>query len=73
MKLWICGRSRKVCEDGVVIWDFHGVFDTEEQAVGICKTENHFVGPVQLNQELPEEPVTWPGCYYPLVENNPNQ
>lgn len=65
MELWVCGKVRKVYTEKLVVWDLQGVFDSETQAVNACKTDQHFVGPVLLNEELPEEGVQWPGAYFP--------
>jgi hypothetical protein len=68
MRLWICGEGKEKTESGVV-WELLGVFDSEEKAVAACTMPNHFVGPAELNQRLPDESSTWPGCYYPLAES----
>lgn len=54
-------------ESGIV-WDLHGVFDTEKEALENCNDKNYFVGPVELNKPFPHERVEWPNCYYPLAE-----
>lgn len=51
-----------------IVWEFHGVFDNEELALKACIRDNFFIGPVNLNQELPDEPENWPGCYFPKEE-----
>jgi len=61
-QLWIVGRVTELGD-----WQFQGVFDTEEAAVAACKDETWFVGPVALNEELPEEAMDWPGAYFPIV------
>lgn len=63
--LWMVGQFIKETEHGN-IWDFQGVFTSEEQAVKACRTPAYFVVPIALNQELPHETVVALGGYYPL-------
>lgn len=66
MKLWVVGKIMNP-DTGCDIWEFCGVFDTEKKAIEVCKTENYFVGPVDLNFVVPEPSVNWPNSYYPIV------
>lgn len=65
--VWVCGKNVAETETGIV-WELQGVFTTKEAAVAACKGENYFVGPVELNKEMPDEPIEWKGCEYPLLE-----
>jgi len=69
MKLWIVGKILNP-DTGCDIWEFCGVFDTEEKAVAICKTEDYFVGPADLNFIVPDPTVDWPNAYFPLIEED---
>ena len=62
---WVVGKIDSL--DDFHSWEFCGLYDSEESAVQMCKTDLHFVGPVELNQNL-ESGVDWPLCYYPLFE-----
>jgi hypothetical protein len=62
--LWLCGQWRSGLSP-TCVWDFQGIFDTEEQAVAACCNENCFVAPVELNAVLSEEPTPFPEAYYP--------
>lgn len=46
-------------------WEVQGIFDTEEAAKAVCSTPCHFVGPLFLNEVLPDESTEWPGAYSP--------
>lgn len=59
-ELWLVGKYTTFEP-----WELIGVFDSEEKAVNACVKDNYFVGPVTLNVAFPDEPVEWPGCYYP--------
>ena len=50
------------------VWDFQGVFTSEERALEACKDRSYFVGPAVLNKELPYDTIEWPGHYYPKME-----
>lgn len=63
MKLWVVGKT--INATGTE-WEFCGVFDSKVKAEDICKTEDHFVGPVDLNFAVPDPTVAWPKAYYPL-------
>lgn len=57
-KLWVAGN---LWGDIRII----GVFDTEAAAVAVCDGKNDFVGPVVLNQPIPESEY-WKGSYIPI-------
>lgn len=59
MILYIVGKSTA---DG---WEFQGIFSDENKAIGACKTNEYWIGPVTLDQEIPDETTDWPGQYYP--------
>ncbi len=67
MKLWIVGQTREYGppQQGSR-WDFQGVFDSERKALAACKTPAYWIAPIELNQELPEEPLELPGACFPL-------
>jgi hypothetical protein len=64
MKLWVVGQNKFEGPDGIV-WELGGVFSTEALAVEACRSQEYFVFPVELNEQLPEESIVAPGCYYP--------
>jgi len=64
MKLWVVGKIKS--EDNYNEWDFQGVFDTALKAESACQDRLWFVGPVELNEELPAETFEWPESYYPI-------
>lgn len=63
--VWLCG---KVVKDGDM-WNVQGVFTSEELAIAACRDEYYFIGPVVVDESLPDEPVEWPGAYYPLARD----
>jgi hypothetical protein len=65
-KLFIVGR--KDLEPRA--WEFIGVFDDEAKAVAACITDDHWVGPVTLNENV-ETGTGWPGAWYPTLEDRP--
>jgi len=62
--MWLTGKNNGEY-DGGICWELIGVFSTEEKAVAACLNEYYFVGPVELDEVLPDETVEWPRCYYP--------
>ena len=76
MKLWLVGQvilsvwnhQKNEWQVGGQ-WDVQGIFDNEDAAVAICKTENYFIMPLMLNQELPHDKSETPeGSRYPLAK-----
>ncbi len=69
-RMWCVGRNiDKVTTAQAKLvdkWDFGGVFTTERKAVAACRDYTYFVGPVKVNEQLPEMQMEWPGCYYPI-------
>jgi len=62
--LFIVGKFIKETKEGNV-WEFSGVFDSEEKAIDACISPYYFIGPIALNFCFPDERVNWPGAYYP--------
>ena len=63
MKLFIVG---KVISFDAQSWEFDGLYSTEEGALKRCEGhDNYFIGPVTLDEELPEDVIDWIGAYYP--------
>lgn len=46
-------------------WELGGIYDSPELARAACIDRDWFTGPVEMNQPLPVERTTWPGCEYP--------
>lgn len=66
MRLFVVVRNINKKTDGLVDdWEVCGVFSDEEKAISVCRDESCFIGPINLDEVLPEETVSWPGCYYP--------
>lgn len=68
MIVWIVGTYiGEATGENMIAWDIMGVFETEAAAGAACTAWEHFVGPIALNQRLPDERHPWEGCYYPLA------
>jgi hypothetical protein len=65
-KVYVVGQFIKETEDGPV-WEMQGVFSSEEKAVKACSdNDNYFVGPLNLDEELPHKRmIKWFVAYYP--------
>jgi hypothetical protein len=65
MQVWLVFKY--ICGDyPTASSEFLGIFDSEEKAVARCTIPQHWVGPANLNEALPDEPTPWPGAYYPI-------
>lgn len=69
LQLWVCGKHRGSLKEDHPAWELQGVFDTEDAAVEACTSTSDFVGPVLLNQHLPQDATEWPNCRFPLTGN----
>jgi hypothetical protein len=68
MTLWIVGKwSGNPGEEERPIWEFQGVFDSEERALTACRNWRYFLAPAEVNQELPDEFCEWVGTRYPIT------
>lgn len=62
---YMVGKYIKETEFGNV-WEVMGLFDSEEKALDVCKDHSkYFIGPLELNKQLPDKTVKWEGVYYP--------
>lgn len=59
--LWIVGRV----VDASGRFEFQGVFSEQVLAIQACRDETYFMGPADLNVQLPHEASEWPGACYP--------
>lgn len=62
--VYVVGKFVLVYNKGLL--ELEGIFTDYNRAVEACKTIDHFVGPVPLNQQLPDG--DWPGLYYPIKD-----
>lgn len=62
-QVWICG---KLLDFATCSWEFMGAFSKKALAVAACTEPCHFIGPATLDVRLPDEPIMWPDCYFPL-------
>jgi hypothetical protein len=68
MEIFVVGKFKAQKDEGNV-WEFIGVYDTEQRAIDACIKDEYFVGPAVLNSSLPDKTVDWPGCYYPRLQD----
>lgn len=62
--VYVVGRA--ISAEGPKAWEFQGVFSSLKLAEAACRDETYFVGPAEVDQELPHETTpVWPGAYYP--------
>ena len=67
-KLWICGQLKGEWAEAGSIWEFQGVFSSDEKARNACRNENYFVFPAELDEELPNNSIFPDDACYPLLE-----
>lgn len=46
------------------VFEVMGAFASEADALVSCRA-GEWIGPLQMGKRLPDEPVEWPGAYYP--------
>ena len=68
MKVFIAGRAIKMCPEGIV-WEVLGAFSTPTKAEAACYDDTCFVGPLEMDEQLPKETMDWPGLYFPIALN----
>jgi hypothetical protein len=68
MTLWVVGRWITYAITSLRRWEICGVFSTEQKAIDVCQDETYFIGPVELDQQLPVETISWPNVYYPKTK-----
>lgn len=69
-KLWVVMQLKgewMAPEDGGVVVEFGGVFDTKLKAVRACRDETYYMAPVELNKRFPHESVEFVDGYYPKL------
>jgi hypothetical protein len=71
MDLWLVGQY-KSGDWPEVVWEFTGIFDSEQKAVHACRDWTYFVAPIKLNKQLPHETVHLEGEYYPMQQGAQN-
>ena len=69
MKIWCVGRVDT--KEHKHAWELCGVFDNKDSAVALCTTDEHFVGPMELNEHI-ETRQEWPGGWWPKLEDEPS-
>lgn len=62
--IYVVGKVIEEVESGQV-WEIHGIYEKEHDAVSRCLDVTYFVGPIEINKGLPVEREDWLGCYFP--------
>lgn len=66
-QFWLCGHWTGKCVNGVA-WELQGVFTSKVLATAVCKDQNYFIAPVDMNVAAPPEMLEMVGVEYPLAE-----
>lgn len=66
--VFLVGKYLEQHEKGAV-WEFQGVFTSEQKADEACVGPEYFYGPATLDKAIPDETVAWNGCVYPRSRN----
>jgi len=70
MKLWMVAKFVAETEKGIV-WEFAGLFDSEDAAVAACFESTYSVVELEVNEPVPQERQQFPVCWYPHLESRP--
>lgn len=54
-KLWIVGQRKGEWKKGGSVWEFQGVFSSEDKADKACITTSYFYFSAMMDKELPLE------------------
>lgn len=63
MNVFLVCRTTAETEQGRV-FEVMGAFASESEAREACRA-GEWIGPLALGARLPDEPIEWPGAYYP--------
>lgn len=70
IKVFIVGRVKNTPASLARTWDFQGVFSSEDAAVQACRDFTYFVGPAEIDVDLPHETIDgWPSAYFPIADD----
>lgn len=61
---WLVGQVRSG-EFPNMVWEFQGIFDSEQKAKEACRNDQYFVAPVVLNGKIPDESAIFPDSFHP--------
>ena len=67
---WVVGR-REENQNSPVEWHLQGIATEKKIALEMCRDQTYFVGPLPVNVSLPHDTMEWVGCYFPLLEEDP--
>jgi hypothetical protein len=71
MTVYVVGKVIEEVETGQV-WELHGIYDNENDAVNRCLDNTYFVGSIGINKELPVEREECTEAYFPhpiMIDN----
>jgi len=64
MDIYVAGRVIGKCDAGFV-WEILGVYTERSFAEKACYDQDCFIGPLEIDVDLPKKTTGWPGCYFP--------
>lgn len=65
MTAWVVGLWREPPDP----WEVIGVFSDEAKALAACRTPQHFLAPIKVDQDIGDQTLDWPIFRYPNVQN----
>jgi hypothetical protein len=69
-ELWLVGQY-KSGQFPSIVWEFVGVFTTEDAALRACPDIDYFMTPVKVNEAAQPESGQFPYVWYPQSEHRP--
>lgn len=70
MIVWVVGlhRGEMIISNQIhfYAWELIGIFPSEDEALKVCRTNLHYLGPVELGKDMGDSSNDeWIGAYYP--------
>lgn len=69
-RLWICGQLKGDWKETGSVWEFQGIFSSNEKARNACRNEKYFIFSAQLDEELIDESYLPEDACYPLFDRS---
>lgn len=63
MRVFLVCKTTAETDQGHV-FEVMGAFASEAEAVSQCHS-GEWIGPLTMGERFPDEPMEWPGAYYP--------
>jgi hypothetical protein len=66
---WLVMQYQQAPDSEESVYTVQGIFDSQDKAIAVCKSNQYVIFPMTINEVLPDEWYENNEAFFPLAEN----